>query len=81
VLAMGRPSFGGGQSEKTSKSHRRSLFVVKDLKAGETLSRENVRSIRPGGGLPIAEFENIIGLKVAQDTPRGTPVTWDLFRE
>ncbi len=80
ALAMGKPSFGGGQSEKTSKSHRRSLFVVKDLKAGDRLSRENVRSIRPGGGLPIADFEKIIGLQVASDTPRGTPVSWDLFR-
>lgn len=79
-LAIGEASFGGGASEKTSKAHRRSLYVVEDIKAGEVITRHNVRSIRPGAGLQIKYFEPILGMPVRRDVRRGTAVTWDLFR-
>ena len=78
--AIGEVRFGGGASETTSKSHRRSLYVTQSIAAGTVITRNNVRSIRPGLGLPVEEFEKILGLKVSRDVERGTPVSWDLFR-
>lgn len=77
--AIGRPVFGSGASEKTSREHRRSLFVVRDLKAGEVLDETNVRSIRPGLGLPVKYRKVLIGARVKKDVKRGTPLSWDLL--
>jgi N-acetylneuraminate synthase len=57
---------------------RRSLYVTRDLKAGETLSTENLRSIRPGFGLPPKHLPDLIGRRVTRDVARGTPFSWDL---
>ena len=67
-------------TEKTTKSRdfSRSLFVVQDIKAGESLTEENVRSIRPGFGLHPRHFRQIIGKKVRTDIKRGTPLDWTL---
>lgn len=72
-------SFGPTPQERTVLALRRSLFVVEDVKAGDRVSRANVRSIRPAGGLPAADFDLIEGRAFAQDVRRGTPVSWDLL--
>jgi len=72
--AMGRVNYVLSDKEKVSRSHRRSLFVVKDIQAGEEFTRENVRSIRPGNGLPVKELDRILGRKAAINLPRGTPL-------
>lgn len=77
--AIGRPVFGSGASEQTSREHRRSLFVVRDIKAGEALDETNVRSIRPGLGLPVKYRKVLIGARVKKDVKRGTPLSWDLL--
>lgn len=59
----------------------RSLFVVEDMKAGETLTAENVRSIRPGDGLHPKHLPDVLGKVLAMDAVRGTPLTWGLLRE
>lgn len=59
---------------------RRSLYVVKDMKKGEKLTRQNLRSIRPGDGLPPKDFEQLLGLSVNQAVSRGTPMSWDLVK-
>lgn len=77
--ALGRVSYGPTDAEKKSIQFRRSLYVVQDLKAGEVLTRENVRAIRPGLGLPTKYLEQVLGMKVKQDMKRGTALSWDVF--
>lgn len=77
--ALGHVSYGATEAEKKSVQFRRSLYVVKDIKAGELLSRENVRAIRPGLGLPTKYFDVLMGKKVVRDVKRGTAVQWDLL--
>jgi len=72
--ALGRVSYELTAAEKASRVFRRSLFVVKDVQAGEELTRENVRSIRPGQGLPPGELPKVLGHRAARDLPRGTPL-------
>lgn len=77
--ALGQVSYGPTDAEKKSVQFRRSLYVVKDIKAGEVLTRENVRAIRPGFGLPTKYIEEVLGKKVNQDVKRGTAMCWKLF--
>jgi len=73
-----------GPSSKMEADHRRlfrrSLYVVKDMKAGEKLNKKNLRSIRPGGGLELKYHGQLLGLKVNQAVSRGTPMSWDLVK-
>lgn len=75
--ALGKVSYGPTKSEMKSIQFRRSLYVVKDLKAGDTLTRDNVRAIRPGLGLPTKYLDLVIGRTVRQDMKFGTALTWD----
>lgn len=65
--------------EKQNVRFRRSLFVVRDVAAGEVVTRENVRSIRPGDGLPPGKLPDILGKKFLKTVERGTPLTSDLL--
>lgn len=77
--ALGQVSYGLTEAEKKSLQYRRSLYVVQDIKAGDVLSRENVRAIRPGLGLPAKYLEQVLGKAVKQDVKRGTALSWSLF--
>lgn len=77
--ALGQVSYGPTEAEKKSLQFRRSLYVVQDLKAGDVLTRENVRAIRPGLGLPTKFLEQVLGKLVKQDVRRGTALNWHLF--
>ena len=76
--ALGRVHYDVLGSERGSLQFRRSLYVAADVKAGETLSRANVRSIRPGAGLPPADLEKVLGRPAARDLTRGEPLAWDM---
>ena len=76
--ALGHVHYGISEGEKESLVFRRSLFVVKNMKAGEVFSNENVRSIRPGYGLHTRHLTDIMGRYAAQDIERGTPLSWNL---
>ena len=76
--ALGQVSYGPAEAEKKSIQFRRSLYIVQNIKAGDVLTRENVRAIRPGFGLPTKYLEIILGKTVKQDVQRGTALTWDL---
>ena len=77
--ALGQVSYGSTEAEKKSLQYRRSLYVVQDLKTGETLSHENVRAIRPGYGLAPKFFDLILGKRVGQAVKKGTPLSWELI--
>lgn len=77
--ALGKVTYGHTQSEVQSLAFRRSLYVTRDLRAGELLSHDNVRAIRPGHGLPPKYLDQIIGMRVSRDVKRGTPVKWDIL--
>ena len=79
-LALGHVSYGPTEGEKGSIQFRRSLYVVQDLRAGDTLTRENVRAIRPGLGLPPKHLAQLLGRRVTQDVRRGTALRWELVR-
>ncbi len=76
--AMGTISYGLTEKEKSSMRFRRSLYVVDDIRAGETLTRENLRAIRPGFGLPPKYYDHLLGKRVTRDIKRGTPASWEL---
>lgn len=77
--ALGRVSYEVTEREADSRVFRRSLFVVKDMIAGELFTEENVHSIRPGYGMHTRHLNDILGKRAATDITRGTPLTWDLF--
>ena len=79
--AMGQPEHTRGEEEAKSLIFRRSLFVVRDVKAGEAFTEQNVRSIRPAHGLPPRYLPDVLGRLAARDIVSGTPLSWDLMLE
>ncbi|TCS83307.1 pseudaminic acid synthase [Tepidibacillus fermentans] len=77
--ALGKVSYGPTEKEKVSMKYRRSLYIVKDMKAGEIVTKENMRAIRPGYGLAPKYYDVLLGKIVKKDIKMGTPVSWDLF--
>jgi len=75
--ALGMVHYGVSEREAGSQVFRRSLFVVRDMKAGEMFTAENVRSIRPGYGLHTRHLDEIIGRRASQEIKRGTPLSWE----
>ncbi|MNX24304.1 Pseudaminic acid synthase [compost metagenome] len=77
--ALGRISYGPTEKEKASLKFRRTLYIAQDLKAGDTLTAENLRAVRPGLGLPTKYYETLLGRQISRDVKKGTPVAWDLL--
>jgi pseudaminic acid synthase len=77
--ALGQVSYELTEKMKKSRELSRSLFVVEDVKKGETFTEKNIRSIRPGFGMHPKYFNGIIGKKASQDIQRGTPLRWNLI--
>ena len=77
---FGKITYGGVKGEEAMKKFRRSLFFVKDMKKGDVISEENVKSIRPGNGIHTKHYLDILGKSVNQDIEYGTPVSFDLIR-
>ena len=78
-LALGYVNYNIKFSEKDNTKFRRSLYFVKSLKAGEVLTGDSIKSVRPGFGLPPKNFESLIGLVLSRDVEVNQPVSWDLF--
>ena len=76
---LGDISYDVSEKVKKNRKFARSLFIVKDVKKGSLLTKENIRSIRPGNGLHPKYYKEIIGKKFTQDVARGTPLSVDLF--
>lgn len=79
--SLGAVRFGPSEHERHSLAFRRSLFVVADVAAGQRLTRDDVRAIRPGDGLPPKHLDEVVGRAAAGPIARGTPLRWDLLAD
>ena len=78
--ALGQAKYELTEKQEKERSGSRSLFVVKDIKAGEKITPENVRSIRPNAGLHTMYYEEVLGKTAVCDIAMGTPLSWELIR-
>lgn len=74
--AMGEVRYGATEAEEQSLLHRRSLYVTQDIAAGEPFTRDNLRAIRPGLGLPPKHIDEVLGRPARAALTRGTPLSW-----
>lgn len=79
--AMGTVHYGATEEEKENVVFRRSVFAVRDIRAGETLTEENIRIIRPGYGLKPKFYREVLGKKAASEIKRGTPIREEYIGE
>jgi len=77
-VALGKVNYGCTEKEIASRKHRRSLYIATDLKAGELLTADNLRSVRPGLGLAPKYLPMLLGKAVKRDVSKGTAMSWDL---
>jgi pseudaminic acid synthase len=78
-LALGNVVYGVQKEESKSLLYKRSIFVVKDMIAGERFTSDNIRVIRPGNGLKPKYFEDVMGKTCKADIKKGTPLSWELL--
>jgi N-acetylneuraminate synthase len=78
--SVGKIKFGPSADDLASLAFRRSLYISRNVVAGEKVSTDNVRSVRPGFGLPIKFREQVDGMEFTKDAPAGTPLTFSLFK-
>jgi len=76
--ALGQVHYGVTEAERKSLVYRRSLYVTRDMAAGETFSADNLRAIRPGLGLAPRHLDAVLGRTARQALKRGTPLAWSL---
>lgn len=76
--ALGRVTYGLTPAAAREREHSRSLFVARDMKAGEVFTPENLRSVRPGFGLHTKHYEELLGKRIVRDAKMGTPMSWEL---
>ncbi len=77
--ARGKARYGPSDGEREGLQYRRSLYVVEDVMSGESLTRQNIRSIRPGMGLKPKHLTEVLGRRANSDIVAGTPLSWDLI--
>lgn len=74
---LGTVVYGGTADESKSRVFRRSLYISRDIKAGDTLTESNLRAVRPGFGLPPSVTDVVMGKRVNRDLVAGTPLAWE----
>ena len=77
--SLGKAFIGPTEAEKPSITFRRSLYIVKDLKAGDILTKENVRAIRPGLGMSPKNLDEVLGKKIKSSVKMGTALAWSMI--
>mgnify|MGYP000004533759 len=75
--ALGQVDYGRKSSEIGNAQFRRSLYFVKDMQAGEVITPEHIRSVRPGFGLAPKFYDALIGKKVKSNIEANTPTSWE----
>ena len=76
--ALGKVTYGPTKAEERAVMRRRSVYITQDLSTGDILTKENLRCIRPGHGLPPKHYEYLLGKTVKYDVKKGTPMRWEL---
>lgn len=76
--SIGKVTYGGTKAEEKSRAFRRSLYIARDMSAGEELTSETLRVVRPGFGLPPKFYDQMLGKHVNRAVIAGTPLAWDL---
>lgn len=77
--ALGQVSYNLSEKTRKNREFSRSLFVSQDIRQGEQFSEKNIRSVRPGFGLPPKHYYAILGKTAMVDLPKGTPLSWDVI--
>jgi N-acetylneuraminate synthase len=77
--SLGEVIYGGVDSEDKSKKFRRSIYISNDMRSGDFFTKDNIKILRPGLGLPPKYFDIIIGKKINKNAKKGTAVAWDLI--
>jgi pseudaminic acid synthase len=77
--SMGHVTYGPTQAEKKSLAFRRSIYIAEDIAAGDVLTAENLRIVRPGFGLHPRYYEQLLGKRLPRAVARGTATSWDMF--
>lgn len=77
--ALGRVDYGRKSSEQGNVKFRRSLYFVKDMRAGEVITLDSIRSVRPGFGLAPKQLSEVLGKRVKRDVTHATPVSWEML--
>lgn len=80
-LAIGKVGYARQKAEEQNRIFRRSIYFMRDMKAGETIKEKDIRRIRPGIGIEPKHFRTLIGKTLKNDVTRGTPTSWELFNE
>jgi pseudaminic acid synthase len=77
--ALGSVHYGPTRAERLATARRRSIYLSRDVAAGEQLTLENLRIVRPGNGLEPKHLDLVLGRQLRKARPKGTPVSWDLL--
>ena len=77
--SLGKVNYGPSKEDESSLVYRRSLYISKDMNKGDIFTKNNIRIIRPGLGLPPKYHQIFLGRPVSKDVKKGTPVNWDLL--
>lgn len=75
--ALGQIQYGVQRAEEKSRLYKRSLYVAQEIQPGEVFTKENLRVVRPGDGLPPRYYDQLLGKPARQHLPAGTPLTWE----
>ena len=76
-LALGTVQFGIQEAEKKNVFYKRSIYVSEDIKAGEAITEQNTRIVRPGNGIEPKYYAELKNKKVIKDIKKGSPLTWE----
>lgn len=77
--SIGKVSYGPTTAELPSVNRRRSLYIAEDILAGDLLTKENIKSVRPGLGLPTKYYDLVLGKAIKKGAKKGTPLSWELL--
>ena len=81
AVAGGSVVYGGGDCEQASKKYRRSIYISQDVKAGDVLTDDNLKIIRPGLGLAPKYYPLVLGQRISKGALKGTALSWELLKD